>query len=359
MIPPAPRRRRRAARLAVAAALVLVLLAAGAGTAGADPARPTDFRSRVLSVDPPLPSGVELRVVGGDAFLELTVAEGHTVVVPDYASGDDTEPRPYLRFRADGTVEVNDRSAAVSANESRYGTAGGSTDIGAEPEWRVVARDGRYVWHDHRIHWMLTRPPTAVDADRRVDLGGPEGTWTVDLTVDDEPVTVRGELLLLPSPSPVPWLALGLILAATTVGLAVLAVRAGRQPSHRALAALLGVSGLAATAVGWAQWQAIPPGAGGSVLTAAVPAVAVLAAVVALVVAAPKVRLAGLAVAVAALGGWAFLRREALARAVLPTSIPYGLDRGATAVASGVALAGIVILVWRPPVAAPPVRPPA
>lgn len=38
----------------------------------------------------------------------------------------------------------------------RYGS-GANADIAPEPRWLEVADDGRYVWHDHRIHWM--QPP--------------------------------------------------------------------------------------------------------------------------------------------------------------------------------------------------------
>ena len=54
-------------------------------------------------------------VVGGDAFLELTVDEGTEVVVPGYGG------EPYVRFLADGTVERNTRSEATYLNEDRQG----------------------------------------------------------------------------------------------------------------------------------------------------------------------------------------------------------------------------------------------
>ncbi len=346
---------RTGSRLLVAVAVAVATWALAATPAGADPAVPTDFRSRVLRVEPALPDGVELRVVGGDAFLELEVAAGHTVLVPDYASGEGTEDRPYLRFEADGTVSRNERSAAAAANEDRYGSGASPGTTGAEPRWEVVSRDGSYVWHDHRIHWMLPRTPTAVDARGRVDLGGPSGTWAVDLTVDGEPTTVRGELLLLASPDPLPWFALVAGLAGAVVAGAVVAERAGRRTPHRAVGALLGAAGVAATVAGWAQWRAIPPGAGGDPLTALVPAVASVAAAVAVVAGTARVRLVALALAVAGLGGWAVLRREVLLRAVLPTTLPFGLDRAATAVALGIALAGAIVVVWRPPVDRRPV----
>lgn len=320
-----------------------------AAPAAADPARPTDYRSRILSIRPSLPTGVELQVVGGDSFLDLQVSGDHTVVVPDYSSGDGTTARPYLRFGADGTVERNESSAAAAANETRYASSGGG-NVSDDPDWTVLGRDGRYAWHDHRIHWMVPRAPTAVDEDGRVDLGGPGGTWSVDLEVDGAPVTVRGELLLLAAPSPVPWLALVVLIVAGAVGAGVVAVRSGRQPPHRALAGALVVAGCLATAAGYAQWRSIPPGAGGSPLTVVVPALGLLGGLGAVVVRAARLRLAALAVSVAALGAWAILRREALLRAVLPTSVPFALDRAATAVALGMAVGVAVTLVWRPPV---------
>lgn len=353
---PTPARRRAAlGRSLLALAVLIGVLLATTTPAGADPARPTDYRSRILSIRPTLPDGVDLRVIGGDAFLDLQVSGDHTVVVPDYTSGTGTVPRPYLRFRPDGTVERNDHSAAAAANETRYGTSRGG-EIGDEPAWTVVSRDGRYVWHDHRIHWMLPRAPTAVDDDGRVDLGGSDGTWTVQLVVDDRMAVVRGELLLLDAPSPVPWLVLAVVLVAAMVTLSLAAVRAG-VPPHRAIAGTLAVAGALATAAGWAQWQAIPPGAGGSVLTALVPAVGTVAALVALTVSSAPVRLVGLALGAATLGGWAVLRREALWRAVLPTSLPFAFDRAATAIALGVALGTAAMLVWRPPVKRRTTRP--
>lgn len=345
----AARSRRPTWALAFGVAL-LVLVPAGA--AGADPARPTDYRSQVLAVDPPLPAGASLRVVGGDAFLELRVPRGHLVVVPDYPGGDGASTRPYLRFRPDGIVQRNERSAAAVANERRYGSSGRVPAPGAIPRWRTVARDGRYVWHDHRIHWMLPTRPRAVDPDGRVDLGGAGGTWTIELEVDGHPATVTGELLLLDPPRPVPWF-LGIALLATLLPVITWRrVRAGRSPAHRAIALVLCGAGIVATAVALVEWRSIPPGAGGSLLAVALPAVGAFAAAAAAATS-PRTQLAALAAAVGALGTWAVLRRDVLDHAVLPTSLPAGLDRAGTALALGLAIGAGVVLVWRPPVPRP------
>lgn len=328
------RLRRGVAGLAVAAALAL----GGAAPAGADPARPTNFRSTILSTQPELPAGVRARTIGGDSFLELSVA-GHEVVVPDYSSGPDDEAVPYLRFGPDGTVERNRRAAATAANEARYGTASRTPDPDAPPEWERVASDGTYAWHDHRIHWMAPTPPRAVAADGRVDLGGPDGTWEVPLVVDGEAVTVRGELTLAPAPPAWPWY----LLAAATAALVVVgARRAGRWVAGAA--AVVGAVGAVVAAA--ATWRAIPPDAGGSVVPLVV-CVATLVAATMVALGPGRARLAATAATAAGLGGWAVLRTAVWSNAVLPTSIP-AVDRAATAIALGVGVALAIGLVWAP-----------
>ncbi len=308
----------------------------------ADPARPTDYRSRILTIDPPLPAGARLAVVGGDAFLELSVPRGTTAEVPDYDQGDD-EPAPYLRVLADGTVERNRRAAATVLNASRYGTSTGDLDLGGTPSWEVVAHDGTYAWHDHRIHWMLPTPPAEVGADGRVELDGPDGTWQVTLVVDGTTHLVTGELLLLDPPSPAWW-----SVVAVGGGAALLLGGVGRRRRPVALAAALAALAAAAVAVGIAAYRAAPAEAGASPISLAVPAVGAAAALVA-ATRPGRARRAGLAAVAAALGSWAWLRRAVIDHAVLPTTWPPALDRTVTALALGAAAATVVLLVWRPP----------
>jgi len=100
---------RVASRAPAVALLAAAAVALCGEPAGADPAGPTNQRSRVVAVEPPS-EGAVVRVVGGDAFLELSLDRGHEVVVPGYGG------EPYLRFRRDGRVEENRRSPAVSSS---------------------------------------------------------------------------------------------------------------------------------------------------------------------------------------------------------------------------------------------------
>src|SRR5690349_21658604 len=92
----------------VAAALVVVV--ATAGPVSADAAGPGDFTSEVTGIVP-ASDGVHAEIRGGDAFLEVSVDEDHTVIVEGYTG------EPYLRFLPDGTVERNRLSTATYLND--------------------------------------------------------------------------------------------------------------------------------------------------------------------------------------------------------------------------------------------------
>ncbi|MCB1040639.1 MAG: hypothetical protein KDA94_14075 [Acidimicrobiales bacterium] len=334
---------------ALAAILAVVVLA---DPAAADPPKPTNFRSTVLEVEPALPAGVEVRIVGGDAFLELRVPRGTTAMVPDYGEEADTGARPYLRFDADGTVSRNDRSLAAAANESRYGSSTEPADEDAEPSWTVVATDGTYAWHDHRVHWMSPRTPKT-DERGRVDLGGPDGTWEVGLVVDGMATTVRGALELVDAPSPVPWW--GLAILTTVAGLALAGVGLRRadgderwdvgSPGPLVVATTLAMA--TAAWVSWTVWRSAPPGAGATLIAATIAVVGVAAGALAAFGPRPS-RLVAAALAAASALGWSLTRLGVLSHAVLPGTLPPWLDRSATVVALGLGAALAAALAWRP-----------
>jgi hypothetical protein len=333
--------RRAAATLAVAA---LVVVGARAAPASADPPRPTDYRSTVTAVEPAAGGALRAEIVGGDAFLELQVDEGHEAVVHGY--GDE----PYLRFLADGTVERNTRSEATYLNADRQGAVDlpDRADNAAEPDWEQVADGGTYAWHDHRIHWMGGEPPAgAGPGDVVLD-------WTVRLDLDGVPTEVRGTLVRAEDVSPLPWLAAG----AAALAVAVLAGR--RRPLLAAgLAALVAATG--AAAVGWAEYSVAPAGSGANPLLVLVPAVGVGTAAVGLGLRRRMPGPVALLASAAATLGWGMLRASVLWTPVLPTDAPFWLDRAVTAVALGLAAAPPGLVVWsgalvlgpRPPVPAP------
>lgn len=311
---------RRLLHLVVLATGVVVVTAA---PAAADPAGPSDFRSEVTGISPAA-DGVDAVIRGGDSFLELTVAEGHTVIVEGY------EGEPYLRFQPDGTVERNRLSAATYLNDDRKG-AGitlpadvTAADADTPPEWEPVADGGTYAWHDHRVHWMEEASPNVARGER---VEGAYDPWRVPLVVDGARTEVQGILIYEETVSPLPYAGLALIIAGALIWY-------GRGVGLRLPAALLAIVALSAVVVGWADYRATPDG-GGNPLLWALPAVALVAAVAAVVLAKRSAGVVLALASVASLSAWALFRLQALLKPVLPTDLPFAIDRAAIALALG------------------------
>lgn len=324
------------ARLLRVVLLALGLLLLSGTPAAADPPAPTDFRSEVTAVEPET-DAIEVAIVGGDGFLLLEVDEGHTVEVPGY-SGE-----PYLRFGPDGTVEENEASAAAYLNESRDRTGEGRTfDADAEPQWQTVATDGRWAWHDHRIHHMGGE----VDPAART----PEGRrWEVPILVDGEDVTIEGRYRLLDSPSPIPWL------VGVALGAGVIVLLATRFPAVTVAGAAVFIGGVGGLVAGVAQRSASPPGAPTSALVVILPAVAVVGGILAVMQRGRVVRAVGALAGAAAVGGWAVVRLGVLWHAEVPTDLAPVTERALTSLALATAIGAAVVVVRSGALAPPPI----
>jgi hypothetical protein len=241
---------------------------------------------------------------------------------------------PYLRFQPDGTVERNRRSEATYLNDDRQGAVDlpARADNDADPEWETVADDGTYAWHDHRIHWMGAGTPPGPEPGEVVQ------DWTVDLTVDGAPTELRGELLLAEDISPLPWVLVAL------AGAALVAVAGRRRPTDTAAMATVVAAG-GALAIGWAQYSAAPAGSGVNPSLVAVPLAGLLAAVVGAARRGGTLGPTATLAAAAAVIGWGVLRASVLWMPVLPTEVPFTLDRAVTAVALGLSLAAAGLIV--------------
>jgi hypothetical protein len=315
---------------ALVATIALVALVR-ADPASADPPVPTDYRSTIDAIEPAA-DGVRAEVVGGDAFLELRVDHGIEVVVTGY------QGEPYLRFRPDGTVQRNRRSPATYVNDTRDASAEvpGTADAEADPEWETVAHDGAYAWHDHRIHWMGSERPA----------GATPGEWTkawaVDIEIDGIPTRVEGRLALVDDVNPLPWVAVGLAVAAAVA-------IAGRRRPLTVAAVAAAVAAVLATGVGWAQRADAPAGSGVNPLVVAVPLAGLAAVGLAIVLRGRlgrRARAALILAAAAAVAGWGMLRLDVLSKPVLPTVLDAWVDRTGTTLALALALASAGLVVW-------------
>lgn len=217
----------------------------------------SDFDGRVLAVTPAV-AGVSVRVLQFGDALELVNETTTEVAVPGY------QGEPYLRIGPDG-VWRNAHSPATYINLDRYARVDlpETADESAAPEWVQVSTEPRYVWHDHRTHWMretLLPPQVTADPGRSHTVS----EWRVPFTHGSTPVAVTGVLTWSPPPSP--WL-----IWPVYVGLALLALAAGLLArTARPLGGLLLVGAAAAL------WHAVatpePPATVGTHLGAVVSA---------------------------------------------------------------------------------------
>jgi hypothetical protein len=166
------------------------------------------YRSTITAIQPPVP-GLALAVTGAGGSLTLTNHTGKTVVVIGYAG------EAYLRITPTGVDEnvaslsswLNGRLPQPPAQASQQA-----------PQWRHVSDQPTFTWHDYRIHWMAQQRPPIVAADPHHPHKVLD--WTVPLTVDGGPVTVKGSLNWT-GLSGLSRFAIALIAVAGTVGAAL------------------------------------------------------------------------------------------------------------------------------------------
>jgi len=207
---PTPRRLRRAAAIALAA---LPLAVASAAAHEGDP----QYRSVVTAVSPAT-AGLRVEVLDHDDALQLVNRSGTTIVVYGY------DREPYARVLADGTVQVNERSPAVTLNEDDHEAEDPPASAPeGPPRWRTLDRTGRFEWHDHRIHWRKDGlPPQVTDRTQETKVFD----WRVPLRVGGHAGAVAGTLTWVgePSSSSFPTAAVVSLVVLALLGLAAVAL---------------------------------------------------------------------------------------------------------------------------------------
>jgi hypothetical protein len=188
----------------VAFAILALVLTAAPALAHGRGSDATNFVSQITAQ--PDVDGVEFEVFGADEYLSVTNTSDQEVVVLGY------EDDPYLRVGPEGVFE-NRNSPAAYLNDDRFGntTVPTSADPGAEPDWVRVGDGPRWLWHDHRMHWMAPTTPPMVTADPGSEHVVYED-WTVPVEIGGERSDVVGDLRWLPGRSPWPWVLGALVL---------------------------------------------------------------------------------------------------------------------------------------------------
>ena len=213
---------------AVCALLAGAVLAAPALAHEGDP----NFESVLTGTQP---DGLRVEVLDYGDRLSLRNETGETVVVVGY------EREPYARLLPDGTVQVNTRSPAAHLNNDPYGDTPvpDGADAKAQPTWKTVERDGRFEFHDHRIHWMGRGvvPRAVKDESARTKVFD----WSVPVRIGTRDAAIHGRLWWRGSGGGMPTGAIvgfgGLLLASL---LLVVVVRRRRRSARAADAASRG-----------------------------------------------------------------------------------------------------------------------
>jgi hypothetical protein len=232
--------------VAVLAAAVAVLAVGGAQPARADTVGGTpasNYRSRILAVRPAVP-GVTVELVDATHAIRLTNTSGTDVVVLGY------QGEPWLRVGPAGAFQ-NRHSPAAYLNRATTTSAPlpAGADPAAPPAWQQVSTRPSATFVDHRTHWMGVRdPPEVKAAPHRTHVV--MRSWKLVLRRGGQTITVTGDALWVPGPSPLPWLGLS---AACLLAVLAAAGRRRRWPELLAgLAALLVAADVARTGLLWA-----------------------------------------------------------------------------------------------------------
>jgi hypothetical protein len=170
---------------------VAVALIAGAAVPGSalahGPVAPvaSSYLARLGQV----PSGLVAKVVDGDQRMWLRVPRAETVVVLDYRGA------PYVRFTSAG-VQLNQNSSMYYLNQTPVALPPpANLTASTPPKWQQVSGGHDYSWHDGRLH--------ALAAVARTPGKSFVGTWRVPLLINDRASAISGGLWYAPSPSPV------------------------------------------------------------------------------------------------------------------------------------------------------------
>jgi hypothetical protein len=314
------------------ALFAVVLIAPPAGAHSLGGVEPSNYRTRVLAVRPPVP-GLSVEVVDAGTRLRLVNTGPTDVVVLGY------QAEPWLRVGPRGVFE-NSRSPTVAMAGPRRADspAPAAADPAAPASWRHVDPGRSVAWHDHRAHWEADEPPAQVrQAPGSAQVVIPD--WTVKLRTGGRLVDVVGEVRWVPGPSPLPWLA-----GAALLAMAVVAAGRTRRWREALVAALALVVGLDLVQVAGAVVAAGAPLASVLPSTAASAAGWVLAALAIRQLLRRRVEsglfqlllAAGLLTVVGGLGDLGFLLRSQLA-----TGLPDWMVRVAVAAKIGLGVGAL------------------
>ena len=202
---------RRLVVVALLAVALLVATAAPASAHGVGGVQPTNYLTTIDSMTPQV-RGLTVDVVDLGTRLQVRNTTAHDAVILGY------DGEPYLRVGPRGVFQ-NVRSPAVYLNRTlnlaNSQAPPKSADPSAPPEWEKIGDGDTVRWHDHNAHYMGTQDPPVVQRDpsqrHLVDR------YTVKMRWNGRDVVAKGSIVWVPPPSPWPYVAIAVVLAAAVV----------------------------------------------------------------------------------------------------------------------------------------------
>jgi hypothetical protein len=223
---------RWSSRFALAAVVVAGALAAIATPASAHTIsgpRPSNYRTRLVSLTPDVP-GISMKVDDLGSELEVTNHTSTDLIVMG------PEGEQFLRVGPSGVYEN-----LLSPATYRSRTRSGQTVVPPEaadanptdpPKWQKVSSGQTARWHEHRAHWMGAQPPPPVM--QHPDQFFHIGDWRITMLHGPTRIIAAGTIDWVPGPSGLAWwplaivlFAIGLLAGVWRRGLRVLAVLIG------------------------------------------------------------------------------------------------------------------------------------
>lgn len=298
------------------------------GVSHADAPGPTDYSSTITSIDTPegssLPAGVNISVEGHDSFLAIRVTEGVTVEISGY------EGEPYLQIDENCHVVENQRAMSTWYNRERFGSDVDRSLVNHElpPEWKQIGSNCAVAWHDHRLHYMSPSAPVNAEPGDILVID------SIPILISELEVEVHVESVLIKRPSrvvPTVVAALALVISALLLRLRLMSIATT-------------VSAALALVFGGAQYLWSAPETGPQLSIILTPLLAVVAGGWA--VRSRHTPMSIATIGAQLLGGvllavWVWQHVGVITAALLPTSLPYVLDRAGTAAIASIAVVSI------------------
>jgi hypothetical protein len=156
----------------------------------------------------PQPPDVVVSVTPDGESVEVRNGGAAEVVIFGYGG------EPYLRIARAG-VWRNALSPTTYLNDSLFGDNPALGGGSVAPSWARIASGNTVRWHDHRIHWMGTGRPPAVDADP----AHPHliGSWVIHAAAGTTRFEITGTLRWLGKPAQVLGLPTGVVVTLVSV----------------------------------------------------------------------------------------------------------------------------------------------